>query len=592
MASVTGKTSIKIDDLINDTIVDGQIVSGHLILRNRAGAEIDAGVLTSGGGGSGVTDHGALTGLADDDHPQYLTAAEGNAAYAPIGSGGGTTVVNAPFLTVASSSLPTAVKDACNYQCDGTADQFQINNALERASRINDGFPTAEGWAAVVLVGDRFSVNNPVTMYPSTKLTGGGDGTLIESAYSIGDVRGIIELKNQLVARCTVSDLSIGSPDGNTFNGSGIKFDMTGDLAGYTYDFPTGGDAYVKIHRVGIYNPVERGIWLIDGREAQIDNIHIQNARKQGLFVDNHTDVKISRVVANGTAGTEAGIEITGGNGQLTDSKVFYRGNKSDGIGPTGTPQHGFKINTSRMTIADCQAQDNGGYGFYIEGSDHSVTNCMADSNSAQGATYGGFYIAASGSYSGLVACHRPNNFINQNRGIVFSGAPQVSLSARVSVESGSNHVVGTPGANSSVQVVRNGTTIYSVGGASVSPLDFMPVGFIYTSVVATSPDVLFGGGTWTRIGQGRVLVGQDPAQTEFDTAEEIGGEKTHTLTVGELPPHTHVIIRKAGSSTSTGVARGSSTATADGTTETAGSGEAHNNLQPYLVVFMWKRVA
>lgn len=42
-----------------------------------------------GGGGGGVTDHGALSGLADDDHPHYLTQARGDALYAPIGGGGG-----------------------------------------------------------------------------------------------------------------------------------------------------------------------------------------------------------------------------------------------------------------------------------------------------------------------------------------------------------------------------------------------------------------------------------------------------------------------------------------------------------------------
>jgi len=169
-----------------------------------------------------------------------------------------------------------------------------------------------------------------------------------------------------------------------------------------------------------------------------------------------------------------------------------------------------------------------------------------------------------------------------------------------------------------------------SVSATSVSPLDFMPVGYIYMSVLPTSPATLFGGGTWVRIGQGRVLVGQDSTQTEFDTAEETGGEKTHTLTSQELPTHTHninhdhaaftsdsdgnhthVLERKSSSGTNTGVVRGNATAQADGTTAAGGththnvdvpaytglsgpvgSGTAHNNLQPYLVVFMWKRVS
>lgn len=170
-----------------------------------------------------------------------------------------------------------------------------------------------------------------------------------------------------------------------------------------------------------------------------------------------------------------------------------------------------------------------------------------------------------------------------------------------------------------------------SVSATSVSPLDFMPVGYIYMSVLPTSPATLFGGGTWVRIGQGRVLVGQDSTQTEFDTAEETGGEKTHTITTSELPSHahsvdhthasgtatsdgnhTHVLVRKTAAGTSTGVVRGGGTSSADGTTEaggththtvdvppltnvssgSVGSNMPVNNLQPYLVVFMWKRVS
>jgi len=129
-------------------------------------------------------------------------------------------------------------------------------------------------------------------------------------------------------------------------------------------------------------------------------------------------------------------------------------------------------------------------------------------------------------------------------------------------------------------------------GGGGLSALDFLPIGYIYMSVLSTDPAILFGGGTWVRIGQGRVLVGQDPAQTEFDTAEETGGEKTHTITVAELPPHTHTLERKTAQGTSTGVTRGSAAVQADGTTATAGNGVAMNNLQPYLVVYIWKRVS
>jgi microcystin-dependent protein len=188
-------------------------------------------------------------------------------------------------------------------------------------------------------------------------------------------------------------------------------------------------------------------------------------------------------------------------------------------------------------------------------------------------------------------------------------------------------------------EIVNNHLILRARGGAEIdaglidipfNPLSFMPVGYIYMSVDATSPAILFGGGVWARISQGRVLVGQDSAQAEFDVAEETGGEKTHTLTPAELAAHahsidhdhasastssdnnhTHTLERKSAAGTSTGVVRGGVTLVAQGTTDatpahshtfdvpaftgTGGStaaGTGHNNLQPYLVVYIWKRVS
>ena len=117
------------------------------------------------------------------------------------------------------------------------------------------------------------------------------------------------------------------------------------------------------------------------------------------------------------------------------------------------------------------------------------------------------------------------------------------------------------------------------------------PVGSVYTSVVATSPATYFGG-TWEAIGAGRVLVGIDASDTDFDTVEAIGGVKTHTLTVDEIPAHTHsMTIENTRGDGSQGAENGSSSFSSVNTSSTGG-GQAHTIVQPYLVVYMWKRTA
>lgn len=132
-----------------------------------------------------------------------------------------------------------------------------------------------------------------------------------------------------------------------------------------------------------------------------------------------------------------------------------------------------------------------------------------------------------------------------------------------------------------------------AIGGAipALSLAALYPVGVIYTSVVSTNPNSLFGFGTWVAFGSGRVLVGLDGGQTEFDTVEETGGAKTHTLTVDEMPAHTHTYTRPptgAGSSPGSGSTQDAPSAT----TGSTGGGTAHNNLQPYIVVYFFKRTA
>ena len=85
---------------------------------------------------------------------------------------------------------------------------------------------------------------------------------------------------------------------------------------------------------------------------------------------------------------------------------------------------------------------------------------------------------------------------------------------------------------------------------------------------------------------KGRVPVGRDSAQTEFDALAETGGAKTHTLTTSEMPSHSHTITNiGGGQSVEGGFFTEAITSANTTTTSSTGGGGSHNNLQPYLVI-------
>lgn len=119
------------------------------------------------------------------------------------------------------------------------------------------------------------------------------------------------------------------------------------------------------------------------------------------------------------------------------------------------------------------------------------------------------------------------------------------------------------------------------------------PVGSIYISTISTNPNTLFGFGTWAAFGAGKTLVGLDSGDGDFDTSEETGGAKTHTLTVDEMPSHQHTQALGGSLSTSPNAPGGYVIGNENSSLVNAtGGGSAHNNLPPYIVTYFFKRTA
>ncbi len=114
------------------------------------------------------------------------------------------------------------------------------------------------------------------------------------------------------------------------------------------------------------------------------------------------------------------------------------------------------------------------------------------------------------------------------------------------------------------------------------------PVGSIYMSMIATSPATLFGG-TWVQM-ENRFLLGAGSGYVAGAT----GGEAEHTLTGNEMPSHYHLLaMNQAGESEYWGPM---CSAMQDGDmfnmTKPAGGDQPHNNMPPYIAVYMWRRTA
>lgn len=121
------------------------------------------------------------------------------------------------------------------------------------------------------------------------------------------------------------------------------------------------------------------------------------------------------------------------------------------------------------------------------------------------------------------------------------------------------------------------------------------PIGSTYVTQTNTNPSTILGFGTWERL-KGKVCLGLDENDNDLKTIGNTGGEKTHTLTVEEMPSHNH-LTRAAAVGTASGFGDGfvgltnSYSQDQNFSTANSGGGKAHNNMQPYQVVgYMWIR--
>lgn len=204
------------------------------------------------------------------------------------------------------------------------------------------------------------------------------------------------------------------------------------------------------------------------------------------------------------------------------------------------------------------------------------------------------------------------------------------TMNGASSSESGDEGLVPAPEAGEQNKFLRGDGTWADAKMSTKELVDILyPVGHIYMSTNSANPGTLFPGTTWEAYAQGRVLIGagtgtDSRSEKKTFAAGSTGGEYNHQLTVGEMPSHsheislsnngehTHKIRRRTGYSNSTSEAsswgcgmaysngtevarvdsQSAGTHTHDVTVNNAGGNTAHNNIQPYISVYIWRRTA
>lgn len=153
--------------------------------------------------------------------------------------------------------------------------------------------------------------------------------------------------------------------------------------------------------------------------------------------------------------------------------------------------------------------------------------------------------------------------------------------------------------------MVTNGESDYKPAVEALEKrIDAMfPIGAVYITTTNTNPSS-FLKGTWEQFGQGRTLIGEgtgdDGTDSQTFTANSIGGEYKHKLTVDEMPSHNHPRDSMTSGTEMTGYGLtlngpgfyDRAMVSGSGDTGNKGGDASHNNVQPYITVYFWKRIA
>lgn len=368
-----------------------------------------------------------------------------------------TTAQRPVFLQVASNDAPTDFKNSADYVCDGTADQTEINTALNRAaplvSRNSNMLAGAEQLGKVLLSGGRFNCSGSINIPTGVHFQGVGWLSEVR-AVSCNSV-GLLMLRNVSDHLVQVSEMFLygNYSAGGTCNG--IDFDMTSSTNAGVSAYPSSSpDSYHHIHDLYIdafSSGTRHGIRLwatstANNRGNIIDRCQIRNISGDGI----HLSAASDSFIANTHIGTVggSGFRIATGNCKVVNCKSFY------------CDTYGLYATSGRGTLTAFESQDDA-TGLYFDASPWSCSSITADTSSVAGVRVGSGQLTLSGL---AIYLRGGGRYATQGIGLHIDAAhTDLTLIGNIVPTSITTPISGSAGARSFVRV-SNGTTLVSVG--------------------------------------------------------------------------------------------------------------------------------
>lgn len=391
---------------------------------------------------------------ADNDTERPLSAARMNyiedgieAAHNLAGGGsGGATVGAPPYILVASSDAPTVVKNSAgaSFTCDGTADQVQVQAAIDLAASLNSRNAASPAQAAqrgmVVLSGGRFNFSAPAQQRTGVAVVGMGWLTEVRAVSLVGT--GLFRLADVDAHATHLAHMWLNG-NSSAGGGNGVDYDMTG--ASSTSSYPgINPDSYHVVEDLlltsfGSGSRTGIKMWTsstANNRGNFIRQIQCRDASQYGIWLNAASDCSVDLVHIGGS-GTN-GIRIESGNTRLTNIKTFY----SNGVG--------VYLGSGRHTVAGLESQDDAS-GVQVASSNASLAGLTIDTAQTNGLLVSGSANLITGVN---VFLRGGGRYATMTNGINVTGGTSNVIFGMVDGDNITNPSVGSSHANSTITVV------------------------------------------------------------------------------------------------------------------------------------------